>query len=96
MVQYTSHRSKHRLSLAKSACLQTCFARRRLKQDESLAVRLDANELHRFGQQNPSFLSTLMGQLGKRFETFNKASAFILMRWERLERDEFDLAFSMI
>ena len=61
-------------------------------QTRGLAVRLEANELHRFGQQNPSFLSTLMGQLGKRFETFNKALGFYSHALGALERDEFDLS----
>ena len=56
------------------------------------AVRLDADELHRFGQQNPGFLASLMLQLGRRFETFNKAIAFYSHALGALERDDFDLA----
>jgi phosphoserine phosphatase RsbU/P len=56
------------------------------------AVKLGADELHRFGQQNPGFLAGLMLQLGKRFETFNKAIAFYSHALGALERDDFDLA----
>ena len=56
------------------------------------AVRLGADELHRFGQKNPGFLARLMLQLGKRFETFNKAVAFYSHALGALERDDFDLA----
>jgi sigma-B regulation protein RsbU (phosphoserine phosphatase) len=56
------------------------------------AVRIGVDELHRFGQQNPSFLSGLMLQLGHRFETFNKAIGFYSHALGALERDDFDLA----
>lgn len=55
------------------------------------AVRIGSDELHRFGQANPSFLSTLMLQLGRRFETFNRALAFYSHSLAALERDDFDL-----
>ena len=56
------------------------------------AVRLGIDELHRFGQQNPAFLSSLMRQLGHRFDTFNKALGFYSHALGALERDDFDLA----
>lgn len=55
------------------------------------AVRIGINELHRFGHENPRFLSSLMLQLGRRFETFNKAIGFYSHALGALERDEFDL-----
>ena len=59
---------------------------------KGFAVKLEANELHRFGQQNPTFLSTLMSQLGRRFETFNRALGFYSHALGALERDQFDLS----
>jgi len=55
------------------------------------AVKVGVQELHRFGQQNPSFLSSLMLQLGRRFETFNRAIGFYSHGLEALERDDFNL-----
>jgi sigma-B regulation protein RsbU (phosphoserine phosphatase) len=55
------------------------------------AVRIGIDELHRFGQENPRFLSSLMLQLGRRFETFNKAIGFYSHALGALERDDFDL-----
>lgn len=55
-------------------------------------VQLGGDELQRFGQQNPRFLSSLMLQLGRRFETFNKAIGFYSHALGALERDDFDLA----
>jgi phosphoserine phosphatase RsbU/P len=55
------------------------------------AVKLEGAELQRFGQENPSFLSTMMLQLGRRFETFNKAMGFYSHALGALERDDFDL-----
>lgn len=59
---------------------------------KGFAVKLEANELHLFGQQNPTFLSTLMSQLGRRFETFNRALGFYSHALGALERDQFDLS----
>ena len=56
------------------------------------AVKLGIEELHHFGQQNPRFLSNLMLQLGRRFETFNKAIGFYSHALAALERNEFDSA----
>jgi phosphoserine phosphatase RsbU/P len=56
------------------------------------AVRLGVDNLHHFGQQNPKFLSSLMLQLGRRFETFNKAIGFYSHALGALERDDFDPA----
>ena len=61
-------------------------------QSKGLAVRLEGNELHRFGQQNPTFLSALMSQLGRRFETFNRALGFYSHALGALERNEFELS----
>jgi len=55
------------------------------------AVKIDGDELRRFGRQNPTFLSTLMAQLGKRFDIFNKALGFYSHALGALERDEFDI-----
>jgi phosphoserine phosphatase RsbU/P len=55
------------------------------------AVRIDSDALHRFGHDNPGFLSAIMLQLGRRFETFNKAIGFYSHALEALERDDFDL-----
>ncbi len=55
------------------------------------AVKIDGDECQRFGQQNPAFLSTMMRQLGRRFETFNKAIGFYSHALEALEREDFDL-----
>jgi CRP-like cAMP-binding protein len=56
------------------------------------AIRIGVDALHRFGQENPSFLSSLMLQLGRRFETFNKAIGFYSHALAALERDDFNLA----
>jgi CRP-like cAMP-binding protein len=56
------------------------------------AIRMGVEALHQFGQQNPSFLSNLMLQLGRRFETFNKAIGFYSHALAALERDDFDLS----
>lgn len=55
------------------------------------AIKLGGDECQRFGQQNPSFLSTMMRQLGRRFETFNKAIGFYSHALEALERENFEL-----
>ena len=55
-------------------------------------ARVGAEALQRFGHQNPQFLSSLMLQLGRRFETFNKAIGFYSHALGALERDDFDLA----
>jgi phosphoserine phosphatase RsbU/P len=55
------------------------------------AVRIGGDACQRFGQQNPNFLSTMMLQLGRRFETFNKAIGFYSHALEALEREDFDL-----
>lgn len=59
---------------------------------EVQAIRIGVDALHRFGQSNPSFLSNLMLQLGRRFETFNKAIGFYSHALAALERDDFNLA----
>jgi phosphoserine phosphatase RsbU/P len=56
------------------------------------AIKIGADALHRFGQENPGFLSNLMLQLGRRFETFNKAIGFYSHALGALERDDFNLA----
>jgi len=56
------------------------------------AVKIGRDELHQFGQANPGFLSAMMLQLGRRFETFNKAIGFYTHALAALERDDFDLA----
>jgi sigma-B regulation protein RsbU (phosphoserine phosphatase) len=56
-----------------------------------VAVRLGVDALHHFGQQNPAFLSTLMHQLGNRYQNFNKAMGFYSHALGALERDNFDL-----
>jgi CRP-like cAMP-binding protein len=56
------------------------------------AIKIGVDALHRFGQENPRFLSNLMLQLGRRFETFNKAIGFYSHALGALERDDFDLA----
>jgi hypothetical protein len=56
------------------------------------AIRLGIDALHHFGLENPSFLSSLMLQLGHRFETFNKAIGFYSHSLAALERDDFNLA----
>ncbi len=56
------------------------------------AIKIGVDALHRFGQENPSFLSSLMLQLGRRFETFNKAVGFYSHALAALERDDFNLA----
>jgi phosphoserine phosphatase RsbU/P len=56
-----------------------------------LAARLGFDELHRFGQENPAFLSALMHQLGQRYQTFNKAMGFYSHALGALERDDFEL-----
>lgn len=56
------------------------------------AVRVGSDACQRFGQANPSFLSTMMRQLGRRLETFNKAIGFYSHALEALERESFDLA----
>jgi phosphoserine phosphatase RsbU/P len=56
------------------------------------AIRISGDECQRFGQENPNFLSTLMLQLGRRFETFNKAIGFYSHALGALEREDFDLA----
>jgi sigma-B regulation protein RsbU (phosphoserine phosphatase) len=56
------------------------------------AVKIGRDDLHQFGQANPAFLSALMLQLGRRFETFNKAIGFYTHALAALERDDFDLA----
>lgn len=56
------------------------------------AVRVGIEALQRFGHENPRFLSSLMLQLGRRFETFNKAIGFYSHALGALERDDFDLA----
>jgi sigma-B regulation protein RsbU (phosphoserine phosphatase) len=55
------------------------------------AIKIGVDALHRFGQENPAFLSSLMLQLGRRFETFNKAIGFYSHALGALERDDFDL-----
>jgi len=55
-------------------------------------VRVGVEALHRFGHDNPRFLSSLMLQLGRRIETFNKAIGFYSHALGALERDDFDLA----
>ena len=55
------------------------------------AVKIGDDACQRFGQQNPSFLSTMMRQLGRRFETFNRAIGFYSHSLEALEREDFDL-----
>jgi phosphoserine phosphatase RsbU/P len=55
------------------------------------AIRIDSDQLQRFGQENPGFLSAIMLQLGRRFETFNKAIGFYSHALTALERDDFDL-----
>lgn len=56
------------------------------------AIKLGIDALQHFGQQNPRFLSSLMLQLGRRFETFNKAIGFYSHALGALERDDFDPA----
>lgn len=56
------------------------------------AIKIGVDALHRFGQENPGFLSNLMLQLGRRFETFNKAIGFYSHALGALERDDFDLS----
>jgi phosphoserine phosphatase RsbU/P len=55
------------------------------------AVKLGGEACQRFGEKNPGFLSTIMRQLGRRFETFNKAIGFYSHSLEALEREDFDL-----
>jgi phosphoserine phosphatase RsbU/P len=55
-------------------------------------LKLGTDALQNFGQQNPRFLSSLMLQLGRRFETFNKAIGFYSHALGALERDDFDPA----
>jgi phosphoserine phosphatase RsbU/P len=57
-----------------------------------VAVRLGVEALHRFGQQNPAFLSALMQQLGQRYQSFNQAMGLYSHALGALERDDFDLA----
>jgi len=55
------------------------------------AVRIGSDELRRFGQANPAFLSAIMLQVGRRLRTFNNAIGFYSHALEALERDDFDL-----
>ena len=55
------------------------------------AIRLAHKELHDFGHRNPAFLSTMMLQLGRRLETFNKAIGFYSHALTALERNDFDV-----
>src|SRR5262245_2975452 len=54
-------------------------------------IRLGRDELERVGQENPRFLSAMLSQLGRRFETFNRAIGFYSHALSALERGQFDL-----
>ena len=56
------------------------------------AVKIGGEKLQRFGQENASFLATMMLQLGRRFETFNKAISLYSHALGALERDDFELS----
>lgn len=55
------------------------------------ALRLERASLHAFGQQNASFLHAVLGQLGHRFETFNRAIGTYTNALAALEQHDFDL-----
>ena len=55
------------------------------------AVWIGSDELRRFGQANPAFLSAIMLQVGRRLRTFNNAIGFYSHALEAIERDDFDL-----
>jgi serine phosphatase RsbU (regulator of sigma subunit) len=55
-------------------------------------VRIEAEVLHRVGQENPRFLSAILALLGRRVETFNKAVGFYSHALSALTEEKFDLA----
>ena len=58
---------------------------------EVVAVRIAAPDLIAAGHAHPGFLSAVMRQLGRRFETFNRAIGFYSNALDALERHNFDM-----
>lgn len=58
---------------------------------EVLAVRIAAVDLLRAGHAHPGFLSAVMHQIGRRFETFNRAIGFYSNALDALQRHDFDM-----
>ena len=54
-------------------------------------LRIESSELQEFGSENPQFLAAVMLQVGRRFQTFNKAVGFYSNALQALRQDDFDL-----
>ena len=55
------------------------------------ALRIESDDLQKFGTENPRFLARLMKQVGNRFHTFNQAIGFYSNALEALRKHNFDL-----
>ncbi|MCC6778655.1 MAG: SpoIIE family protein phosphatase [Hyphomicrobiales bacterium] len=94
----TKHGSAHLASLAAPALVGEIGVLTMVSRTASIrartrvqTVRVEGEALHRVGQENPRFLSTILAALGRRVETFNKAIGFYSHALAALREDGFDL-----